>query len=240
MKNYLVIGGNSGIGKAIAMNLASQDEKVVIVGRDKTKLEAVSREDENIIPYSYDLTNLEEINKIFDFCKEQGIKLDGLIYAAGLAKNVPLSMNDVTDMQEVFNVNCLAFAEMMKYFSKKKYANEGASVVAISSIGATLCLKGRAVYAASKSALNSIVKVAAKELAKKKIRVNAVLPGFVNTEMTEKLFENTENLDEIINSEQPWGLIEPEQVSDLVSFLMSDQAQMITGTLIPITGGRVL
>ena len=100
--------------------------------------------------------------------------------------------------------------------------------------------KGMSLYAASKGAVNSMVKVIAKELVRREIRVNAIMPGFVNTKLLTPFRESVENFDEMIQKEQPWGLIEPEQVADLAEFLLSEQSRMITGALIPITGGKVV
>ena len=85
-----------------------------------------------------------------------------------------------------------------------------------------------------------MVKVIAKELVRREIRVNAIMPGFVNTKLLTPFRESVENFDEMIQKEQPWGLIEPEQVADLAEFLLSEQSRMITGALIPITGGKVV
>ena len=239
MKNYLVTGGNSGIGKAVACRLA-QNNKVIILGKNKQRLEEVSSGNENIISLCCDLVQLENISNVFSFCKEQGIKLDGLVHCAGISKNVPGSANDINDMREVFTVNCMVFEELMKYFSKKRYSNDGASVIAMSSMAACTYTKGMSLYAASKGAVNSMVKVIAKELVRREIRVNAIMPGFVNTKLLTPFRESVENFDEMIQKEQPWGLIEPEQVADLAEFLLSEQSRMITGALIPITGGKVV
>lgn len=239
MKYYLVTGGSSGIGKVIACRLA-QNNKVIILGRNRERLEALSGENENIISLCCDFLCLDQISGIFDFCKEKGIKLDGLVHCAGITKTIPVSANDINDMREVMTVNCMSFEELMKYFSKKRFSNDGASVVAISSMSARTYTNGMSIYAASKAALNTMVKVAAKELARRKIRINAIMPGFVNTEMLALPRENINNFDEKVLHDQPWGLIEPEQVADLVEFLLSFKAQMITGALIPITGGRII
>ena len=236
MKTYLVTGGSSGIGKAIALKLASENQ-VIIIGLDEDRLHEVAGQQKQIIPLKFDLYNLKDIRNIFELIDGMGYKLDGLIHSAGVAMSVPIGANDIEQMKQVMTVNCMAFAELMKYFSKKKYSNNGSSVVAISSLAAYVCTKGTGIYAASKSALNNLVKVSAKELTKRHIRVNAVMPAFVQTSM---ISEKDDQLDELIRKEQPWGVIEPEQVAELVTFLLSDNSQMITGATIPITGGRVV
>lgn len=235
MKTYLVTGGNSGIGRAIALKLAAENH-VFILGRNEERLNKVARLSGQIDIIQSDLADLGNIRSTFDYIYEKGFKLDGLVHSAGITMSAPISAVASDEMQKLMTVNCMAFAELMKYFSKKKYSNNGGSVVAISSLAACVCTKGTAIYAASKAALNNLVKVSAKELAKRGIRVNAVMPGFVKTSMVEE----DGHFQEMIQTEQPWGLLEPEQVADLVVFLLSENSKMITGTTIPITGGRVV
>lgn len=235
MKTYLVTGGNSGIGKAIALKLAVENH-VIILGRNERRLNEVSQLSDQIDIIQSDLEDLESIECVFESIHKKGYKLDGLVHSAGITMSAPISAVDSGEMTKLMTVNCMSFAELMKFFSKRKYSNNGGAVVAISSLAAFVCTKGTAIYAASKGALNNLVKVSAKELAKRNIRVNAVMPGFVKTSM----LEDDGRLQEIIQTEQPWGLLEPEQIAELVMFLLSENSKMITGTTIPITGGRVV
>ena len=137
-------------------------------------------------------------------------------------------------MMEVMNTNLLSFIELGKFFSKKKYSSEGAGIVAISSMASLQCAKGMCTYSVSKAGLNAAVKVMAKEFVKRKIRVNAILPNFVDTTMTQKALEySSTNIEEF----QPLGIIEPKKIADIIDFLLSEKAAYITGALIPVSGG---
>ncbi len=141
-------------------------------------------------------------------------------------------------MKEVTAVNYYSFVELGKYFNKKKYSNDRASVVAISSSAAETCTKGMCTYAASKAALNAAVKVMGREFLKRHQRVNAILPTFVDTPMAVRMDDALGDLDSKIAG-QPLGLIEPEQIAFLVEFLISDKSSYITGACIPVSAGAI-
>ena len=186
--------------------------------------------------YSYicDLNQLKSIKGIFEFCKEKGLKLDGMVHAAGISNPIPVRSVSVESMQETMRVNCMSFAELGKYFCGKKYSNENASIVAISSLAAIRPVMGQLAYAASKSALNSMVEVMAKEFLKRKIRVNAIMPSYVDTPMVAEggRFGMNNGIDAM-----PLGVIEPIQIAYLAEFLLSDKSKHITGAAIPVSSG---
>lgn len=239
-KWILVTGASSGIGEAVSKYLSSQGYGVVLVARNRGRLERISESlsSENFY-ISYDLSDLEHIEEIFTVCKEKGIKLDGLVHSAGINNDIPIRSNDIKIMQDVTTINFYAFVEIGKYFCKKKYSNENASVVAISSSAADACMKGMCTYSASKAALNASVKVMGKEFLKRRQRVNAIMPSFVNTPMAEQMDESLGDLESKVSS-QPLGLIDPIQIAYLVEFLLSDKSAFITGACIPVSGGAIL
>ncbi len=239
-KVYLITGATSGIGQRTAYMLAAQGCRLVLTGRNQTQLEIMREEigcDTIIVPY--DLNNLDDVEQIFLCCKENGIKLDGLVHSAGIARNAIIRANDWKDLQDVMRVNCLSFIELGKYFALKKYSNDGASIVAVSSIASCLNDAGMVQYSASKSALNSSVKTMSKEFLKRKIRVNAILPANVNTELFLAGEEYIEDFMENALARQPLGIIEVEQVVYLIEFLLSDNSKYITGEWITMGGGMV-
>lgn len=239
-KWILVTGASSGIGEAVCKYLSSQGYGIVLVARNSDKLREISRSlpEENFY-ISYDLSNLDCIEEIFTACKEKEIKLDGLVHCAGINNDIPIRSNDIEIMQDVTTINYFSFVEMGKYFCKKKYSNEGASVVAISSSAADACMKGMCTYSASKAALNASVKVMGKEFLKRRQRVNAIMPSFVDTPMSEQMDKSLGDLESKILS-QPLGLIEPLQIAYLVEFLLSDKSIYMTGACIPVSGGAIL
>ncbi|MCH5265273.1 MAG: SDR family oxidoreductase [Lachnospiraceae bacterium] len=237
MKNILVVGASQGIGAKTAEYLSESGYRVVLVSRNTVKLEElVSRLENEAFIFPYDLHNLENIENILKFCKEKDIVLDGMVYCAGINRDMPIRTNDLAVMQEVLAVNYMAFVELLKYFSKKKYSTEGSSIVAISSNATKTVGAGMNTYISSKAALEVAIQVAAKEMIKRKIRVNAILPAGVDTEMLKKVTYLEENK---IEGLQPLGLIEPEYISYLVEYLLSDKAKYMTGALIPVSAGAV-
>ena len=236
-KNILVMGASRGIGKAVAWQLSEAGANVILVARDREKLITLSKELPNPSwVFEYDLTNLQDIENIFLFCREQGIKLDGMVYSAGINRDMPVRVNDVEVMHEVLTLNYMAFVEAVKYYSKKKYSKDGGSIVAMSSNSTNIIVSGMCTYTSSKSAIEAAVQVMAKEMTKRNIRVNAVLPACVDTEMVaDAPFLNKD----AVQQWQPLGLIEPQYIAHLVEFLLSEKSKYITGALIPVSAGTL-
>lgn len=238
-KSILITGASSGIGKAVSKYLSQQGFYVILVARNRDKLSQAADQlcgQSLVIPY--DLMDLEHIEDIFVRCRKNDIKLDGLVHCAGINRDIPVRTNEVKAMQEVTTVNYYSFVELGKFFGKRKYSNERASVVAISAMAADVCQKGMCTYSASKAALNAAVKVMGREFVKRHQRVNAIMPAFVNTPMTERMDSALGDLDRKLE-EQPLGLIEPEQIAYLVDFLISDKSSYITGACIPVSAGAM-
>jgi len=239
MKTFLVTGASSGIGAAVSKYLAGCGYRVVMVARSAQKLKETAKEMVNepiLIPF--DLTKFDEYDVIFDVCKEQGIKFDGFIHCAGVGTSMPVKRIRIQeDMESQMEINAYAFAQLGRYFGSKRYSNDGGSIVAISSIAAHSCVPGHCGYAASKAALDAIVQVMSKEFSKRKIRVNAILPSFVDTPLLRGDLEKIYDLQGRIEVNQPFGIIDPRYLAYLVEFLISDKAKYITGTLIPVTAG---
>jgi NAD(P)-dependent dehydrogenase (short-subunit alcohol dehydrogenase family) len=235
-KSILITGATGGIGSATAKYLVEQGYFIVMVGRDQEKLDALSGE---LAPYAlsfpYDLRDLYNIESIFNFLSENNIKLDGMVHAAGTNHDIAIRANDVDMMQEVTAVNYMSFVELLKYFFKKKYSNEGASVVAVSSRATLFPAQAMCTYVSSKSALEGAVKVAALEAAKRHIRVNAILPGGTDTDMLVRAGITHEDIEQ----RQPLGMILPVEIAYLIEFLLGSKSSRITGAFIPITAGHL-
>lgn len=237
-KNILITGSTSGIGHEIACQFDQQGANLVLVGRTKEKLEKMEKEfNGNTAAVLYDLSDLENIEEIFRQCKAKIGKLDGMVHCAGSIEMNLIRANDIKAMKRQMDVNAFSFFELGKYFSMKKYSNNNSSIVAISSVAVFLNDPGMVQYSASKAALNAAVKTMAKEFIKRKIRVNAILPANVNTEMFTSGIGAIENFLEDALKRQPLGIIEPEQIAYLTEFLLSDNAKYITGELAVVGGG---
>ena len=234
-KNILVTGASSGIGKETALYLAKQGATVILTARNEARLEEVKKAmGEHVYSYVCNLNELENVQAIFEFCKEKDLKLDGMVHAAGISSPIPVRSVSVESMEETMHVNCMSFAELGKYFCSKKYSNENAAIVAISSLAATRPVMGQLTYAASKSALNTMVEVMAKEFLKRKIRVNAIMPSYVDTPMVAE--GGCCGMNNGIDA-MPLGVIEPIQIAYLAEFLLSEKSKHITGAAIPVSSG---
>lgn len=236
-KNILITGASQGIGAKTAEYLARQGAVVILVARNQQKLMDVQAKiSGKSFIYSYDLNDLGNIQRIFDHCAEKGIKLHGMVHCAGVNRDVPIRSNDIGMMQETLTVNYMSFIELAKYFIRKKYSENGGSIVAISSHATNIISAGMSSYTSSKAALEAAVKVMSKEFVKRGIRVNAIAPACVDTEMVADAPFMSE---EIISGAQPLGIIEPVYISYLVDFLLSDKSKYMTGAVIPVSAGNI-
>lgn len=244
-ENILVTGASDGLGKAICLLLNSLGANVIGIARTQSKLEQVKHEVEFKEKFSYicrDLSiEIDELPKLIkEIAKEHG-KLKGLVFCAGQVELLPLKALTTENIDSLYNINLKSLLLISKGFSDKRCSLDKSSIVYISSITSILGMKGMAVYSSSKGAINSIVKTLAVELSNRGINVNSVLPGYVETNMTlqNKDVNSKEYLNEL-ESMYPLGLGEPNDVANLVTFLLSDTSKWITGQNIVIDGGRTL
>ncbi len=231
-KNVLVTGCTSGIGLEIARYLHETGYNILLVGRNREKLKTVSDQLGGALYYECDLEHSENIKEIFSFCRDSDFFLNGMIHSAGYAVNMPVRSYREDDMQRQMQIHYYAFLELCKQFYSRKISCDGASIIALSSLASITKRKGSVLYSASKNALNTAVAVISKEFLRRAIRVNAVMPAYVDTRMND-------GIEELINiSEcQPMGLIPPRDVAFLTEFLLSDKSKYITGALIPVSAG---
>jgi NAD(P)-dependent dehydrogenase (short-subunit alcohol dehydrogenase family) len=239
-KKYLITGATSGIGLATCKKILSNGDIVYAVGRDLSKLRdlTIQYDESSFYFIPFDLSKTSLIESIFDNLLVDGIKFDGFVHCAGIEETIPLTLYSQEKVFKIFEINVFAAIELIRVFSKKKFSNDGASVIFFSSVMGILGQQGKVGYCSSKSAILGLTKSSALELAKRKIRVNSVLPGVVNTPMTQKLFSQLEqtNIDSIV-AMHPLGIGEVEDVVPLVEFLLSDGSRWITGQNLIIDGG---
>lgn len=254
----LILGASSGIGEACARKLSAQGHPVILVARRAQKLEVLKSElPSAAYVFPYDLQDIEGIKSIFDFCRQSGLLLEAMVYCAGIDATYPIKGLNLELMERVMRVNCLAFFEAGKYFANRRYSADRSKIVAISSSASIHCEKGMGLYAASKAALNVAVKTMAQEYVRRGILVNAVLPTGVLTPMAvQKMHTLNEKVPEDIaaaihdleinpipinpDSEQPYGIIPPSSIANLVAWLVSDENKYITGALLPVSAGVTL
>lgn len=240
-KTTIVTGGNSGIGYATAKNFKDLGANVVITGRNKNALNQAAAT-LGVTGIIADQANLEHIDALVNDVKERFGGVDVLFINAGVATFAPIEHMSEEQFDYIMNVNFKgAFFTLQKFLP---IIHDGASVINLSSINAYTGMPNTAVYAASKAALNALTRTAASELAPRKIRVNSVNPGPVNTPIFGKLGMPNEALNEFASAMQNriplkrFG--EPEDIANLVAFLASNDASFITGAEYNIDGGTNL
>lgn len=240
-KRVLITGASSGIGRACAEMAAGLGASTVLVARRGEVLEAVRAGmvcPDRHICIAADLTEGGAEKLVFDQIRDS-LPLDGIVHAAGIAPILPIGVLSDDMALEALRLNLLSFLQWARFFSKKRNGRDGGSIVAVSSVAAKTGWPTGSVYCASKGGISAAVPALALELAPRRIRVNAVLPSYIDTAMysgMQKLFgEKTRYNDP--DSLQPLGLGQPEQVAAPVCFLLSDAASFITGVNLPVDGG---
>jgi len=240
-KNIVITGVTGGIGSKLATEIIKLGGRVCGISRNEGKLSELQLGTGNFKHFLHDLLDVNGIKGIVKNIKEEFGPVDGFVHCAGMEITTPLHLNNYEKYDEMFKINTFSAFEFVKFLSKKGFHNDNASFVLISSLSAHEGAQGKAVYAASKGALEGFLKPAAKELLKKRIRLNIVTPGVVNTPMNERYFERlTEEQMQNLKGEYPLGIGESEYVSDSIVFLLSEKSKWITGQNIIMDGGHLI
>ncbi len=238
--NILVTGASSGIGRHCAFILGKRKANLYIVGRNVERLEQTRiQAGTNCEIIECDLTKIDAQfeQRIIEIAKTK--KFSGFIHCAGMETLAPIRYFEESDFWNTIESNLLSAFKIASLFSRKNILENGSSMVFCSSIAAMVGQPGHSVYAASKGGLISMVKSLSIELAPRKIRVNCVSPGLVQTDMFEKMKERlTSEQIEKIHSEYPLGLGKPEDVAHAICFLISQDSGWITGINLVVDGGH--
>ena len=242
-RRILVAGASSGIDRQTAVTLSRLGAKIILVARREDKLQEVlgDLENDGHSCYCADLSRLEAIGDLFKrVASEQG-RLDGMVYTAGIRKNIPLSMFSPEKVNDVFTINYFAFFECVRQACKRGRYQEEMRIVGISSIAAFVGNKAQEVYAGSKAAMNASMRCIAHEVAEKGICLNTVAPGMIGTEMYEDYLADYGGEDGEANQNlkrrQYLGIGKTEDVVNAIAFLISPAARFITGVTLPVDGG---
>lgn len=237
-KTILVTGATSGIGASTAVECANAGSRLVITGRNEERLNSTysKLKGENHIKLVCDLNDEEQMKSLVSSLP----KLDGIVLCAGVNQTMPITFLTRKKIDGIFNTNFFSPVELMRLIIKKKSLNENASIVALSSIGGNETFSpGAAAYGASKAALLSWMKTAAKELAPK-YRVNCICPGQVNTPMNAAGDITEEQYETYRNSIPMKRFGEPEEIAYCAIYLLSDASRWVTGSTFTIDGGTTL
>jgi NAD(P)-dependent dehydrogenase (short-subunit alcohol dehydrogenase family) len=241
-KLILITGASSGIGRQCAINCSRMGATVILFGRDKERLNETLNGMDNISNHLFYSVDLLEYDKVEEIIKEivtlKG-KIHGLINCAGISTTLPLKMITPQKMDDFFHNNVLSAINITRFAAKQSsFSEDGGSIIFISSVMGALGESGKTLYGITKGALIAASKSLAIELANKKIRVNCISPGVVETPLSKKSFysQNEDSLNKI-KSYHPLGLGDTDDVANACVFLLSDASKWITGTNLIVDGG---
>jgi NAD(P)-dependent dehydrogenase (short-subunit alcohol dehydrogenase family) len=240
-KNILITGASSGIGRQCAITFSKFGANVILVARNEERLKQTFNKlsKGNHIIIVQDIARYDKLEEIVSTAVKKIGNISGFVHSAGIEMTLPLRSMNPSYYENIFRINVISGFELARIISKKKYLDErGASFIFISSVMGMLGQAGKVGYCLSKGALLPGAKAMALEIAKKKIRVNCILPGVVETEMTNKMFDtlSEESKKSIINM-HPLGLGKPNDIAYACAYLLSDTARWITGSNLVIDGG---
>jgi 3-oxoacyl-[acyl-carrier protein] reductase len=241
-KVAVVTGASKGIGAGIAKGLAAEGASVVVnysssrEGADRVVAEIKSNGG-NAVAVQGDVSKAEDVKKIFAETEKAFGRVDVLVNNAGIYKFTPLEDISEKDFNSLFNTNVLGVL-LATQEAAKRFGPEGGSVINISSAVTTLNPPTSAVYTATKGAVNSVTKVLSKELGPKKIRVNAINPGIVETEGTHTAGFIGSDFQKSLVLQTPLGRIgQTDDITPIAVFLASNDSTWVTGELISAAGG---
>ena len=239
-KVAVITGGNSGIGFATAKKFAAQGAKVAISGRDRKTLDQAAREiGPGTLAVQADVTDLRSLDALFSRVKDMFGSIDVLFVNAGVARFAPVAEVTVEQYDELLDTNLKG-----SYFTVQKalpLLNPGAAIILTTTAADTLGLPGSSVYAASKAAVRSLARTLSAELIERKVRVNAVAPGPIETPIFGRLGLAPQAIDElakvILGRVPAKRLGQADEIADAVLFLASPAASYIVGVELNVDGG---
>ncbi len=237
-KTVLVTGASSGIGRATAIACSRMGARLVLTARDQDRLldtfNQLATCGQDHVQLTADLTNSEQLEALVAALPH----IEGAVLCAGNSTTLPLQFGSREKFDEMFDVNFFAPVELMRLMYKKKIFAKGASVVLLASIGGTHSfMPGNGVYGASKAALNAVMKYAAREYASRRVRVNSICPGMVDTPLIHRGTITEEQLAEDAKKYPLGRYGQPDDIAYGAVYLLSDAASWLTGHDLVIDGG---
>jgi NAD(P)-dependent dehydrogenase (short-subunit alcohol dehydrogenase family) len=239
-KIAVITGGNSGIGLATAKRFVSDGTYVFITGRRQNELDtAISEIGKNVIGIQGDVSNLADLDRLYDVVKDQKGHLDILFANAGIAQFATLGEISEEHFDKIFGIKVKGLL-----FTVQKALpifQDGGSIILNASIGSSKGFEETSVYSATKAAVRSFARTWTADLKHRKIRVNAISPGPIDTPIFSSLMQNEEQSEQfkknIVNTVPMGRMGSPDEIAKVVSFLASNDSSYITGIELFIDGG---
>lgn len=242
-KVAIVTGGSLGIGRAIALQLAEEGAHVVVCARRKEKLDELASRIQAVggscTAVALDVNDLDGFAKLIDDTAEQYGRLDVLVNNAPSIVGGMIVDQSIEDWQANFTASVDSVFVGCKQAMKIMMEQRSGSIINISSVSSLRAGMAAGAYSGSKAAVNQFTCCAAMEAAPYNVRLNVVAPGSVVTPGQQAAFRKNEEISKLVAGSIPMGRhAEPEEVSQAVCFLASDQASFITGVILPVDGGK--
>ena len=237
-KKILITGATGGIGKALVKKFLSLDGTILATGTNTEKLDSLKKEFPNLNVLKFDISDHSKIEDFIENVSSQLVGLDVLVNNAGITMdNLSLRMKN-EEWKRVIDINLSSTFYLCKHAIKKMLKNKYGRIVNITSIVGHTGNLGQANYSASKAGMVAMSKSLAIEYAKKNITINCVSPGFIQSNMTDRIVES---IKAVLTSRIPMSKLGTgEDVSNTVAFLSSDAASYITGETIHVNGGMYM
>jgi 3-oxoacyl-[acyl-carrier protein] reductase len=242
VRNAIVTGGSRGLGLGIARKLIQSGFRAIVIARkESNELKAAAIEIDRTHPGSlhfvpFDLAEIEGIPGLAKKLRKEFGPIYGLVNNAGMSADGVLALTSTQQIEQVVRLNITSPIVLTKHVVRSMMADGGGRIVNISSIVALTGYSGLAVYAATKASLIGFTRSLAREVGRTGVNVNAVAPGFVSTEMTKGMTEETRR--QIERRSALKRMVDVEDVANAVDFLMSEGSRNITGTVITVDAGN--
>ena len=237
-RTVLITGGSSGIGLACGVLLSRLGARVLLLARHTKRLEQARDQlhGANHQVYSFDLEDLDAIPNFSSAIRTEIGAISAVVHAAGIHSAMPLPFTTLADSRRMMNINFHAGAELSRAFCKKGALQTPASILFVSSVMAHVGQSAVSLYAASKGAINAFSRSLAVELSDRKIRVNCVAAGMIQTPLTDRLFRSlSEYQRTAIESKHLLGIGSPDDVALAVAYLLA--SPWVTGSTLFVDGG---
>jgi NAD(P)-dependent dehydrogenase (short-subunit alcohol dehydrogenase family) len=240
-KVAVITGGNSGIGLATAQLFVTEGAYVFITGRRQSELDAAVKQigKKNVTGIQGDVSNLADLDRLYDTVKQQKGRIDVLFANAGVIELAPIGSITESHFDKIFNVNVKGLL-----FTVQKALTlfqDGGSIVLTGSIAGSKGYEGSSVYSATKAAIRSFARTWTVELKHRKIRVNAISPGPIDTPMTSSMVKSEELGEQLktnlVNAVPLGRMGNPDEVAKAILFLVSDDSSYVTGIELFVDGG---